>query len=146
MVSAISDRLSSEKPQNHMMPNVATSETGSATPAMMVARMVRRNSSTTSTTSPTLSTSVNCTSCTEARMVPVRSCTTVSVASLGMARCRRGNSVLTRLTVSMTLAPGWRCTSMMTAEVSWYQPPTLAFSRLSMTSATSFTSTGAPLR
>ncbi len=39
MVSAISDRLSSEKPQNHMTPKVAISETGSATPAMMVARI-----------------------------------------------------------------------------------------------------------
>ena len=62
IVSAISERLSSEKPQNHMTPKVATSDTGSATPAMMVARMVRRNSSTTRTTRPTLSISVNCTS------------------------------------------------------------------------------------
>ncbi len=38
IVSAISDRLSSEKPQNHMTPKVAISDTGSATPAMMVAR------------------------------------------------------------------------------------------------------------
>ena len=79
MVSAISDRLSSEKPQNHITPKVAISDSGSATPAMMVARTVRRNISTTSTTSPTLSTSVNCTSWIEARMVPVRSLTMVSV-------------------------------------------------------------------
>ena len=39
MVSAISDRLSSEKPQNHMTPKVAIRESGSATPAMMVARI-----------------------------------------------------------------------------------------------------------
>ena len=115
MVSAISDRLSRLKPQNHITPKVAISDSGSATPAMMVARMVRRNMSTTSTTSPTLSTSVNCTSRTEARMVPVRSCTSVSLTPLGMARCRRGSSALMRCTVSMTLAPGWRCTSMMTA-------------------------------
>ena len=42
IVSAISDRLSRLKPQNHMTPKVAISDTGSATPAMMVARMVRR--------------------------------------------------------------------------------------------------------
>jgi hypothetical protein len=36
------DRLSSEKPQNHITPNVAISDSGNATPAMMVARMVRR--------------------------------------------------------------------------------------------------------
>ena len=75
-------------------------------------------------------------------MVPVRSCTTVSLTSLGMVRCSRGSSALMRWTVSMTLAPGWRCTSMMTAGVSWYQPPTLVFSRLSTTSATSLSSTG----
>ena len=51
MVSAISDRLSSEKPQNHITPKVAISDSGSATPAMMVARMVRRNTSTTMMTS-----------------------------------------------------------------------------------------------
>ena len=99
MVSAISDRLSSEKPQNHITPNVAISDSGSATPAMMVARMVRRKTSTTSTTSATLSTSVNCTSWIEARMVSVRSLTTVSVGAgrhrapqprqLGAARAAR---------------------------------------------------------
>ena len=62
MVSAISDRLSSEKPQNHITPKVAISDSGSATPAMMVARIVRRKINTTSTTSAMLSTSVNCTS------------------------------------------------------------------------------------
>ena len=69
MVSAISDRLSSENPQNHITPKVAISDSGSATPAMMVARMVRRNTSTTRMTSPTLSTRVNCTSRIEARIV-----------------------------------------------------------------------------
>ena len=51
MVSAISDRLSSENPQNHITPNVAISDSGSATPAMMVARMVRRKMNTTRITS-----------------------------------------------------------------------------------------------
>ena len=97
MVSAISDRLSSEKPQNHITPKVAISDSGSATPAMMVARMVRRNTSTTSTTSTTLSTSVNCTSWIEARIVSVRSLTTVSVTPTGMARCSRGSSALDAL-------------------------------------------------
>ena len=86
MVSAMSERLSREKPQNHMMPKVATKESGNATPAMMVARMVRRKMSTTVITSATLSMSVNCTSRTEARMLAVASCTTVSVAPTGIAR------------------------------------------------------------
>ena len=115
MVSAISDRLSSEKPANHITPKVAISDSGSATPAMMVARMVRRKISTTSTTRATLRISVNCTSWIEARMVVVRSCTTVSFAAAGIARRSRGSSACTRCTVSMTLAPGWRCMSMTIA-------------------------------
>ncbi len=115
IVNAISDRLSSEKPHSHMTPNVAINDIGKATPAIIVARSERRKNNTTSTTSTTASTSVNCTSRIEARMVPVRSCTTVSLMPCGMAACRRGSSWLTRRTVSMTLAPGWRCTSMMTA-------------------------------
>ncbi len=146
IVSAISDRLSSEKPANHITPKVAISDSGSATAAMMVARMVRRNSSTTSTTSTTLSTSVNCTSRIEARIVVVRSWTTVRSMPTGMARCSRGSSRLMRPTVSITLAPGWRWMSMTTAGVPWYQPPTLAFSSPSTTCATSPSSTGALLR
>ena len=115
MVSAISDRLSSEKPANHITPKVAISDSGSATPAMKVARNVRRKIKTTSTTRPTLSTSVNCTSWMEARMVSVRSLTMVSAAPAGIVRCRRGSSARRRCTVSITLAPGWRCTSMTTA-------------------------------
>jgi hypothetical protein len=49
-------------------------------------------------------------------------------------------------TVWMTLAPGWRCTSMTIAGAPWYQPPTLLFSRSSITVATSPSITGAPLR
>ena len=108
IVSAMSDRLSNEKPQNHMMPNVATIDSGSATPAMMVARMVRRKMRTTVMTSATLSTKVNCTSRTEARMLAVASCTTVSVAPIGIERCNFGSSFLMRCTVSITFAPGWR--------------------------------------
>ena len=146
MVSAIRDRLSRLKPQNHMTPKVAISDTGRATPAITVARMVRRKISTTSTTRPTLSASVNCTSRTEARIVPVRSCTIESLMLLGIVRCSRGSSAFTRATVSITLAPGWRLTSMMTAGVPWYHPPTLVFSRPSTTLATSLSRTGASLR
>ena len=106
IVSAMSDRLSSEKPQNHMMPKVAIIDRGSATPAMMVARTVRRKMSTTVMTSATLKISVNCTSRTDARMLAVASCTIVSVAPTGIARCSFGSSFLMRCTVSMTLAPG----------------------------------------
>ena len=146
MVSAISERLSRLKPQNHITPKVAISETGSATPAMMVARPERRKISTTMTTSATLRHRVNCTSWMEARMVPVRSCTSVELDAGGSAASRRGSSALSRSTVSMTLAPGWRCTSMMTAGVPPSQPPTRAFSSPSDTLATSLRRTGALLR
>ena len=42
MVSAISEGCRARSPQNHITQKVAISESGSATPAMMVARMVRR--------------------------------------------------------------------------------------------------------
>ena len=79
-------------------------------------------------------------------MVPVRSLTTVSFTPLGMERSMRGNSALMRSTVSMTLAPGWRCTSSTTDGTSWNQPPTLVFSSPSITWATSLSRTGALLR
>ena len=66
-------------------------------------------------------------------MVPVRSCTSVSLTPFGSARSSRGSSALSRSTVSMTLAPGWRWTSTMTAGVPLYQPPTLLFSSPSST-------------
>ena len=64
---------------------------------------------------PTLSTRVSWTSWTEARIVPVRSLTTESVTPSGMPRCSLGRIERMPSTVSMMLAPGWRCTSMTTA-------------------------------
>jgi hypothetical protein len=69
-----------------MMPKLVISDSGSATPAISVARSERRNNSTTSVTSTTLKTSVNCTSCTEARIVTVLSLTTVRFTPAGIAR------------------------------------------------------------
>ncbi len=146
MVSAISDRLSSEKPANHITQNVAISESGSATPAMMVARIVRRKTNTTITTSATASTSVNCTSRIEARIVSVRSCTIARLAPTGMMRRSRGSSALMFCTVCTTFAPGWRRMSITTAGLPLCQPETLAFSSPSMTSATSRSITGLLLR
>ena len=73
MVSAISDRLFRLKPRRTIAPKVPTSERGTATAGIRVAGTVRRKRKMTSTTSATVSTSVNCTSVTEARMVSVRS-------------------------------------------------------------------------
>jgi hypothetical protein len=49
-------------------------------------------------------------------------------------------------TVAITLAPGWRCTFRMMAGFMLAQAPSLTFSALSTTCATSFRRTGAPLR
>src|SRR3954465_7567874 len=87
IVSAINDRLSRLNPEKYMMPKLVISDSGSATPAINVAPSDRRNNSTTSVTSTTLKTSVNCTSRTEARIVDVRSLTTVSWTPAGIARC-----------------------------------------------------------
>ena len=108
---------------------MAISDTGSATPAMMVARPERRNSSTTMTISADAEHQgelhVVDRSADGVGAVVHR----VSFTLLGSARSRRGSSAFRRSTVSMTLAPGWRCMSMITAGVPWYQPPTRAFSR-----------------
>ena len=99
------------------MPKLVISDSGSATPAINVARSERRKSSTTSVTSTTLRMSVNCTSWTEARIVTVRSLTTVSLTPAGIARWTFGISARICRTTSITLAPGWRWISMMTAGV-----------------------------
>ena len=73
IVSAISERLSSEYPSRYITPNVPTSDSGTATLGMIVAARLRRNRKMTMTTRPTVSISSNCTSSTEARIVVVRS-------------------------------------------------------------------------
>ena len=143
MVSAISDRLLSENPAAHITAKVTTIESGSATPAMTVALSVRRNSSTTSTTRAQDSTSVHSTSRIEARMVSVESCTVLRSTPAASVRCSLGSSCCSRSTVSTTLAPGCRCTSVITAGWPLNQPATRAFSSPSTTSATSLSSTGA---
>jgi len=89
-----------------MTPKVAISETGTATVGMRVARTLRRNTKTTRVTRTTEITSVRSTSCSEARMVVVRSSTTPRSMAPGIAADSRGISARTRSTVSMMLAPG----------------------------------------
>src|SRR5262249_14238057 len=69
IVSAMSERLSSENPQNHMMPKVAMIDSGSATTARMVPRLVRRKISTMEVTNARLRSSVNSRSQPEAPML-----------------------------------------------------------------------------
>src|SRR5260221_12949955 len=84
------------------------SDSGTVTAGITVAQNVRRNTKITVMTSATVSSSVNCTSATEARMVSVRSETTLTLMPDGIEACSTGIIALMRSTVSMTLAPGER--------------------------------------
>ena len=84
------------------------SDSGTVTAGMIVAQKLRRNRKITITTSATVSSNVNCTSATEARMVSVRSETTETLTAGGIEASSTGSMAFTRFTVWMTLAPGWR--------------------------------------
>ena len=104
IASAISDRLSIEKPASHMPAQVPASASGTETPAAIVGVIRRRNANTTTMTRKTVASSVNCMSRTLARMVPVRS-TRVEISTPPGIHCfSSGISARTRSTVSMTLA------------------------------------------
>ncbi len=91
-----------------MTPKVPTMESGTATEGMMVAARLRRKRKITITTRATVSISSNSTSCTEERMVTVRSVSTFTCTVAGRLACNCGSSFLMRSTTAMMLAPGWR--------------------------------------
>src|SRR5215471_8342248 len=106
IVSAINDRLSMVKPHRYITPKVVTSETGTTTPGIMVARMLRKNRNTTITTNAIEISSVISTSRTDARMVMVRSRTTFVSMAGEMDAFKDGNAAITRSTVSIMFALG----------------------------------------
>ena len=144
MVSAISVRLLIENPARYITPKVPTSDSGTATLGITVALALRRNRKITMTTSATASSSSNSVSSTEARMVVVRSAMICTSTEAGSAACSLGSSALTRSTVSMTLAPGWRCTLRMTPGVRSDQAARRRFSASSTICATSLSRSGFP--
>ena len=83
MVSAMSVRLLIEKPARYMTPNVPISDNGTATAGITVAFTLRRNRKITMTTSATASISSYWTSRTDARIVVVRSVSTLTSTELG---------------------------------------------------------------
>jgi hypothetical protein len=105
MVSAISEILSRLKLSRYMVANEPSSANGTVMPGMKVAQKLRRNSSTTRTTSAIVNSSVSSISCTEARMVVVRSSSVSTFMAGGILAIRRGSCCWMRSTVSMTLAP-----------------------------------------
>ncbi len=84
------------------------SDSGTDRLGMKVAGRLRRNRKITMTTRATARVSSNSTSCTEARMVLVRSVRTVTSAAAGSEVLSPGSSCLMRSTTWMTFAPGWR--------------------------------------
>ncbi len=106
MVSAISVRLLRLNPAKYMAAKVPTRESGTATAGISVVRSLRRNRNITPTTSATVSTSSNCTSATEARIVAVRSASTATRTAGGSVAVSSGSSALIRSTTAIVFADG----------------------------------------
>src|SRR4029077_6181705 len=122
MVSAISDRLSRLNPAIYMTAKVPTSDSGTERLGIKVADGLRRKTKITATTRTIASPSSNSTSATEARIVVVRSVSTVTSTDAGSEACSAGNIALILSTTAMTLAPGWRWMFMITAGVVFIHP------------------------
>ena len=90
--SAISDRLSMEKPATHIIAQVPASASGTVTPAAMVVAARRRKTNTTSMTRMTVAINVSCMSNTLARIVRVRSESTEMSTPAGIQRLSSGSS------------------------------------------------------
>ena len=117
IAKAISVRLLTEKPSAHITVQVPASDSGTVMPAAAVGVRRRRKTNTTSMTSAMEMASVSCMSATLARIVVVRSDSTLMSMPAGIQRCRSGSSAFTRSTVSMTLASG--CLLMMSNTAGW---------------------------
>ena len=146
MVSAIRDRLFRLNPARYITPKVATSETGTATAGMSVARALRRNTNTTRITNAIAISSVRSTSRSDARMVLVRSSTTSRLIARGIDARSKGMRSRTRSAVSMMLAFGCRLMMRSTEGFPFEDPALRRSSTESTTSATSERRTAAPLR
>ncbi|RMR92560.1 hypothetical protein ALP75_202598 [Pseudomonas syringae pv. actinidiae] len=103
---ATSVRLFRLKPNRYIIAKLAISDTPSTALTISVAESWRRNSAMTATTSNTAINRVISTSCSEARMVRVRSLSTDTSTVAGSISCKRGSSRWMRSTVSTMLAPG----------------------------------------
>ena len=146
MVSAISDRLSIEKPSRYIAPNVPMIEIGTATLGISVARQLRRNRNTTITTSATAMISVCSVSRSDARIVVERSAVGAMSTSAGSDACSCGSMAFTRSIVSMMFAPGWRYRITSTERLPLKRPRLRRSSTESTTSPMSDSFTAAPLR
>src|ERR1039458_7867889 len=144
-ITNMRERLSMLKSNRYITAKVPISETGTATVGISVARQLRRNMKTTRITNMTERTRVRSTSLTDARMVVVRSRTTVVLMPWGMDASIDGNSARTRSTVSMIFAPGWRKMETVMEGTPFRYPALRMFDWPAETSATSDSLTAAPL-
>src|SRR5215510_6840749 len=113
---------------------------------MIVADRVRRKRKITATTSAMVNISENSTSFTDARMVLVRSVSTLILTAAGSVWVSVGSSALMLSTTVMMLAAGCRCTLTMTAGVEFIVAAWRTSSTEFVTVATFFRRTGALLR
>ena len=123
-----------------------SSDSGTATLGMKVAAALRRKRKITRTTSATAMVSVNSMSCTELRIVVVRSFTTDSFIEPGIEAWNSGSSSRMRSTVPIMFAPGWRKMIISTAGLLLNSAALRTSSTESKTLATWSRRTGAPLR
>src|SRR5215469_10113887 len=108
MVNDMSDKLSRVYPSRYMTPNVAMMEMGTETLGMNVDQTLRRKRKTTKITSAMETMTLRCASCSESRVVMVRSLATLKRTVGGSWALNCGIKAMTRLTVSTTFAPGCR--------------------------------------
>ena len=92
--------------QRYITPNVPINETGTATLGINVARRFRKKRNTTSMTRLIEMIRVRSTSRTDARIVVVRSSTTLTSMAVGMEALSDGIASRILSTVSMIFAPG----------------------------------------
>jgi hypothetical protein len=115
-------------PARYITAKVPTSDSGTERLGINVADGLRRKTKITATTRTIARPSSNSTSATEARIVVVRSVSTVTSTAAGSDACSAGSSDWMLSTTEITLAPGWRCTFMITAGVVLIHPASLVFS------------------
>ncbi|MNN36797.1 hypothetical protein D3C81_1507050 [compost metagenome] len=111
---ATSVRLFRLKPMTYISAKLAISDTPSTADTISVADSWRRNSAITATTSMIAISRVISTSCSEARMVWVRSISVLTCTEAGSIASSAGKAAWMRSTVSTMLAPGWRKITRLT--------------------------------
>ena len=145
-VRAIKERLSSEKPSTAITAKVPINDTAIARAGIRAVVVKPRKSTTTPTTSSTLCSSDCCTSSMAARMLSERSKSTRTLIAAGIRSRSSGNISRMRWLIATALLPGWRCTASTIERTPLKRLASRSLATLSLTSATSASRIGEPLR